>query len=237
MKCDQIKVKFSEYLTGEIDEVTHKEVQEHVTECSSCRTELENVSAIWTKLEVLPEEQPGSDVRSRFYSMLEEYKQSLEQKTERSGLRSALGRKFERWMLVKPTFQLSSALILLLVGLTAGYFLHANLQRGEEMAQLKQELSMIRQIASVSLLRQESLTEQLRAVGMTPRSEQLDRETLDALLRFISNDTDLNLRLDSPAIPSPFQGYPLVNQEFVQALSEQASPLVEVALSLMGPRF
>ena len=50
MKCKQIKGKFSDYLIGEIDDSMRKEVQEHVTACGPCREELENLSAIWTKL-------------------------------------------------------------------------------------------------------------------------------------------------------------------------------------------
>ena len=72
MKCIQIKSRFSAYLTGEVDEIGREEIQNHVTECSSCRDELESLSAIWTKLGVLPEEQPGNEMRHRFYKMLEE---------------------------------------------------------------------------------------------------------------------------------------------------------------------
>ena len=79
MKCNQIKERFSDYLTGEIDEMARRDIQEHVTSCDSCREELESLSAIWTKLGVLKEELPSKNLRTRFYATLEDYKQNLQQ--------------------------------------------------------------------------------------------------------------------------------------------------------------
>jgi hypothetical protein len=237
MKCSQIKTRFSAYLSGEMQEIGREEVQRHVTECESCREELESLGAVWAKLGILPEEQPGNDVRKRFYTMLEECQQGLKEEKSRSGIRAIFGEGFTNWSQGRPAFQLTFVLILLIVGLTAGYFLHSLQGRGEEIAQLRQELSLIRQIASVSLLRQESLTEQMRGVGLTPRAERLDRETLDALLRLIGNESEFSLSSEALRPPFPVSGYPVIDQEFVNTLSEQASPLVEVALSLMGRRF
>ena len=79
MKCDQIKERFSDYLTGEIEETARRDIQEHVTSCDSCREELQSLSAMWTKLEVLQEEQPSKNLRTRFYADLKDYKQNLQQ--------------------------------------------------------------------------------------------------------------------------------------------------------------
>jgi len=232
MKCNQIKKRFSDFLTGEIDKATRKEIEEHVTACGSCRDELEGLSAIWTKLGVLPEEQPSSNVRTRFYTALEKYKQGLEKEKARPDLGKLLDGWLERWAPRRPVFQFSMALMLLVVGLTAGYFLRAGLQGGGEIARLRQELHQVRQIAEVSLLRQESLSERLRGIAVTSRVEQSDEGTLETLLRIVSSDTNINTRLAAidalPLLPD----YPLVRQEFIQSLSEQTSPLVDIALTL-----
>lgn len=232
MKCSQIKKRFSELLTGDIDEITQKEIQEHVTVCVSCREELESLSAIWTKLGVLPEEQPSNNVRTRFYATLEKYKQGLEKEKERPQLGKLLDGWLKRWTPKRPVFQFSFALMLLVVGLTAGYFLHSSLQRGGEIAQLRNEVRQIRQITAVSLFRQESLNEQLRGIGWSPRVEQLDEETLEAFLRRVDSDTNINSRLAAIDALYFLPDSPLVREEFVKSLLDQTSPLVEIALTL-----
>jgi len=232
MKCSQIKKRFSDFLTGEIDKITRKEIEKHVTACGSCRDELESLSAIWTKLGVLPEEQPSNNVRTRFYTALEKYKQSQEQEKARPSLGKLLDGWLERWTPRRPAFQFSLALMLLVVGLAAGYFLRAGLQGGGEIARLRQEVHQVRQIAEVSLLRQESLSERLRGISVTSRVEQSDEGTLEALLRIVSSDTNINTRLAAIDALHLLPDYPLVRQEFVQSLSEQTSPLVDIALTL-----
>ncbi|NIO49749.1 MAG: hypothetical protein GTN73_10000 [Candidatus Aminicenantes bacterium] len=232
MKCSQIKKRFSDFLTGEIDKAMRKEIEEHVTACGSCRDELESLSEIWTKLGVLPEEQPSDNVRTRFYAALEKYKQNLEKEKMRPNLGKLLDGWLERWAPRRPAFQFSLAVMLLAVGLAAGYFLHASLQRSGEIAQLRREVHQARQIAEVSLLRQESLSERLRGIDMTSRVEKSDEGTLEALLRFVSSDADINSRLAAIDALHLLPDYPLIRQEFVHSLSEQTSPLVEIALTL-----
>jgi hypothetical protein len=232
MKCSQIKKRFSDLLTGEIDKIARKEIEKHVTACGSCRDELESLSAIWTKLGVLPEEQPSDNVRTRFYTALEKYKQSQEQEKARPSLGKLLNDWLERWTPRRPAFQFSLALMLLVVGLAAGYFLRAGLQGGGEISLLRQELHQVRQIAEVSLLRQESLNERLRGINVTSRVEQSDEGTLEALLRIVSSDRNINTRLAAIDALHLLPDYPLVRPEFAQSISEQTSPLVDIALIL-----
>ncbi len=230
MKCKQIKGKIPDYLIGEIDKVTRKNIQDHVTACDSCREELESLSAIWTKLGVLPDEQPSDNVRARFYTTLEEYKRNMQQEKTRPKLGTLMDGWFERLMPRRPAFQFSLALILLVVGLTAGYFLRAGLQEGGEIAQLRQEVRQIRQITAASLLRQESLKEQLREAGLGSQVGMPDEETLMDFLRSVESGASGDSRLEV-AINALFPQSPAIRQELVQSLSEQTSPLVEIALA------
>ena len=70
MTCEKIQEKFADYLTGDLDETGRAEVRTHILGCPACREDIENLTVVWAKLGVLPEEQPGGAVRSRFYAML-----------------------------------------------------------------------------------------------------------------------------------------------------------------------
>jgi len=78
MTCEKTQEKFADYLTGDLDEAGRADIQSHILACASCRADLEDLTVVWAKLGVLPEEQPGGAVRSRFYDMLEAATATLE---------------------------------------------------------------------------------------------------------------------------------------------------------------
>jgi hypothetical protein len=127
----------------------------------------------------------------------------------------ALKRKgswFEHFTLQKPVFQYAFVLLLLIVGFAAGYFLRSNGLKGSQLAQLQQEIGQIREITAASLLRQESLNMKLREIGMSIPLAQSDERPLGYLLRTLIGET---------------------NSNSIQPRSEQTSPLVDIALTLV----
>ncbi len=97
MNCPEIKEMFPDYLIGDLEQKKTLMVQAHLTDCAECRSELEGISDVWTKLGVLPEEQPQESLRTRFYTMLEAYKQGLDQETAAPGLRHIFRHWLMRW--------------------------------------------------------------------------------------------------------------------------------------------
>ena len=96
MTCEKIQERFADYLTGDHDEAGRADVQAHILGCKACREDLEDLTVVWAKLGVLPEEQPGGAVRSRFYAMLEDAKAALE--AERKAAAQAARRpRFSDW--------------------------------------------------------------------------------------------------------------------------------------------
>lgn len=230
MKCKQIKEKFPDFLINDLDQEAIHKIQDHIKTCSSCREELEGLTEIWTRLGVLQEERPSNALRNNFYSMLEDYKKGLER--EKSKL--SLGKLFIDWLepfwLRKPVFQLVAALLLLAVGLTAGYFINSGRQRNGELAQLRQDVRYMSQLVAVSLLKQQSPSERLRGVSFSSRVTRPDEETLDALFRTLNNDTNVNVRLAAIDALYLFYNNPVVRENLIKSLSQQTSPLVQITL-------
>ena len=119
---------------------------------------------------------------------------------------------FERFALQKPVFQYAFVLLLLVVGFSAGYFFRSAGLKGSQLAQLQQEVSQIREITAASLLRQESLNMKLREIGMSAPLAQQDERPMGYLLRTLIGESELNS---------------------TQSRSEQTSPLVDIALTLV----
>ncbi len=112
-----------------------------------------------------------------------------------------------------PVFRFSFALSLLILGFAAGYLVHSGWPRDVQMVQLRREVLQVREIAAASLLRQESLNTSLRGMPAESLAELSKEDPLDSFLKAVISD-------------------PVRRQEFIESLSEQTSPMVEIALAL-----
>ncbi len=113
----------------------------------------------------------------------------------------------------KPVFAFSMALSLLMLGFVAGLLVRSGGLRNGEMAQLRREVLEIREITAASLLRQESLNMGLRGMATESLAAPAEEDSLDSFLQILLGD-------------------PVRRQEFIDSLSEETSPVVEIALAL-----
>jgi len=217
MNCAKIKENYSDYLAGDIDESTRQEIQDHITDCPSCREELESLSAVWTKLGVLAEEQPGPALRTRFYTMLEAQKK-------------VPSRWRENISFGRPAFSFAYSLVFLIVGLAGGYLLTSGRQGGNELARLHQEVQDMRQIVAMSLLSQSSPSARLEGVSWSSQVTNPAEKTLETLFRTLNSDPNTNVRLAAVDALYLFRDRPSVKNSLIQSLPKQSSPLVQVAL-------
>ncbi len=230
MTCQDIKEKFPDYLIGDLSQEEKAQMQNHIAACPSCRKELESLSAIWTKLGVLPEVQPETTLRTRFYTMLEDYKNDLGEEKPKARLLEQMKTWFKPVWTGRPAFQLSFSLLFLFVGLTAGYFITGSRGRPAEISDLRQEVQSMRQTLAVSLLDQPSASERLRGVNLSVNTEKPDSGLIEALLDTLNTDSNINVRLAAVDALYLFYDHPLVKEGIAQTLSTQDSPLVQVAL-------
>ncbi|MDH4196445.1 MAG: zf-HC2 domain-containing protein [Candidatus Aminicenantes bacterium] len=229
MTCDRIQERFADFLTGELDASARREVQDHIAACAPCRTEIEELTATWARLDLLPAEQPSGRVRSGFYEMLERYKDGLE--------RRASGRRFirhfaawwEKAWLRKPAFATALALALIVVGIGAGYGIRGG-GGGREITALRDEVRDMRQTVALSLLNQSSAVERLQGVNYTQRIDRPDNRTLDALFETLNSDPNVNVRLAAVDALYLFREQPGVKESLAASLAGQRASLVQVAL-------
>jgi anti-sigma factor RsiW len=225
MTCEKIQEKFADYLTGDLDETGRAEVRTHILGCTACREDLENLTVVWAKLGVLPEEQPGGAVRSRFYAMLEDCKDKLE-----AGRNEARPRWTDWLTFRRPAFAAAFSSFLLLVGLGAGWLLNGGRTGGERYASLSREVQDMRQQVALSLLARPSASERIQGVGYTAEVKAPNDATLAALFKAVDTDPNPNVRLAAVDALYLFRDRPGVRESLVRSLAIQSYPLVQVAL-------
>lgn len=236
MNCQEIQDRFVDFLTGDADPDAQKKVRAHVALCAACREELETMTLAWTKLGVLPEQKPGPALKTRFYTMLETYKDRLEDgviETEGRG-RARLADRFAAWLAARwpktPALQLAVSALFLAAGLLAGFLLKPGPARFAEIARLEAEVRDMRQQVSLSLLDRSSPSDRLSGLIVASQVRDPNPLTLDALFRTLDEDPNTNVRLAAVDALYLFRDDARVREGLVGSLTRQTSPLVQVAL-------
>jgi len=230
MSCEKITGHFPDYLIGEIDEPSKQSLQSHIETCTSCRKELEDLNEIWTKLGVIPEVQPNTIVKTRFYEMLNSYKEGLDSENDKPHQRP-FWQKLPGWIWPeKPSLQLASALIFLIIGISTGLLIPPVFNSSQNFNSLQSEMENLRQVVAVSLIEKSSPGERLMGINYSTRLRNPDQRILNILLNTLNNDPNTNVRLSAVDALYIFNESPMVREGLLDALNRQYSPLVQVAL-------
>jgi hypothetical protein len=136
----------------------------------------------------------------------------------------------------QPAFQMAVSFALLVIGLGLGYGLRSDKppvheQPGTpELAQLRGEVSSMRQMVALSLMQQQSAGERLRGVSYAYQAPASDTEVLSALLRTLNQDDSANVRLAAVDALHQFGSSPVTRAAIIQSIPKQDTPLVQIAL-------
>lgn len=227
MKCEQIAALLTDYLQGSLDPERGKTIEEHIQHCAECHDDV----AIWNKLSLLPVEQPGPAARERFDAMLQAYRCGRDDRTAArmaSEKRASLRDMFH-W-LRSPISAVAWSMALLAIGAYMGMRVTASGSHAQELAAMHSELTNMRQLVALSLLQQQSASQRLEGVTWTRREEHLDPQVLSALMHTLRYDPSVDVRLAALDALSRHATQPQVRSSVIDALQEQQSPLVQVAL-------
>jgi len=230
MNCEQIGELLPDYLQGELRGEKKEFVELHLAQCAECRDEV----AVWKKLALLPMEQPSAESRLRFEAMLHAYQEGRE-RTSAGFAREQHAARWSFWQWLRtPVGAVAWSAALLLIGIFAGNYFGNRAARPtpgqDEMAQMHQELTNMRQLVVLSLLTQQSASERLQGVSWSRGEAQLDPQVTAALLHTLRYDGNVDVRLAALDALSRHASQPQVRSGVLDALQQDQSPLVQVAL-------
>ena len=69
--CREIEELLADYLQGALPRVEDDRVEEHLRQCADCRESV----ALWNKLALLPQEQPGPALQERFRNLMQAFEE------------------------------------------------------------------------------------------------------------------------------------------------------------------
>jgi len=231
MNCEAIGELLPDYLQGRLSPELAAEVEKHLAGCQMCGEE----AALWNKLALLPEEQPGPALQSRFNAMLESYQEG------RWETRSLAAEKRKApspmlWGLGNWRQLPLAGVVWACVFLACGFLIGRHMDRRPDdaaqaqLAQLRDELSATRQMVALSMLQQQSASQRLEGVSWSNRLQRPDPQMLNALFHTLRSDPSVDVRLATLDALGRYTGQPEVRRELVDALESKQSPLVQIAL-------
>jgi hypothetical protein len=224
MQCDDLGPRMLDYLAGTLADDELTEIRVHLTQCATCREEVDAASELWGDLGTVRAPRPDSArMRARFDAALQGYIDGQNEPVGRAVARAP------HWSL-QPWVQLAGAAAVLVIGVALGRFVAQPPAPNPEIAELRQELRDTREMVTLSLLQQRSASERLKGVTTSSQLEQPGTEVVTALLDTLRRDPNVNVRLATVDALRRFGGREAVQRGVVDALPQQMSPLVQIAL-------
>jgi len=219
MECEDIQADLPDHLAGALPATRADAVVAHLAACPMCAAEFEELAETWERLGDLPHHRVDSaGMRARFDAALEAHQ------------RSSTHRRFWPHGMSGYGLQFAAAAALLIVGIALGRQLAPAPVVDPQIAGLREELRDMRQMVTLSMLQQQSASERLKGVSYSSQIDQPGNEVTAALLDALMHDPNDNVRLRTVDALRRFADHAPVRRGAIDALSQQTSPLVQMAL-------
>jgi uncharacterized protein (UPF0147 family) len=233
MICDRIREQIPECLAGRLDATAREKVIDHLDTCSGCRAEVAELGVVYRGLESMPEQEPSQAMRTRFLETLNAYQEGYQEAQRKQAYATPPKSWWAGLWPAQPAWQLALSALLLLAGGVGGHYVtteRAASTGNPEMAQLKTQVDSLRQLVTLSLLKEQSPSARLRGVTYSYQLAQPDPQVEQELLRAVNHDSNVNVRLSAVDAIAKFAQNPQVRKALVESIPVQESPLVQVAL-------
>lgn len=182
-------------------------------------TQLHELSAFNEQIQKMKSMTPSINLDDQFYAALASEKNALKEKASFS---------MPGWNVLFP--RLAIAAVFLLIGFSAGFFVQSPSEKNE-VSQLTQEVSELKEMMMLSLLEKESATQRLKAVSLTSEMAQASEKVTNALFATLNNDENVNVRLAALEALTSYARDSSVRTKLIASIATQDSPLVQVALA------
>lgn len=221
MNCKGIEQHIQDYQVHNLDQTTQKLVEEHLKECRSCRSTHQEFIQLMDTINEVKEELPEDSMQLDFHKMLEREKAILytdEVKVIRI-----------KKSLYKHLLQMVAAMILMVCSYFYGSYKNSSDQR-EEMVFLEQEKNRMQELASMSLMDNESASKRLQAVSFAENLEHPDHKILEVLIIKMKTDKHVNVRLAAANALAKFTYNTMVRSALVETLETEDNANMQIEL-------
>ncbi|WP_127022085.1 HEAT repeat domain-containing protein [Flagellimonas beolgyonensis] len=226
MEEEKFELLAMDFLAGTMNEVDAKAFEELLLNNPGYKERFLVLKEGWAMMDAMESPEPSNQMDGAFYEMLNVEMEQQKKKTSNGQLPA--------WLtdLIKP--QWAFGMLLLIVGLTLGYFLAPSVgsrPEPQDMVIAQNETEEVRQKLVLTLLDQPSANQRLQGVSEANKFQSADSIVIKALLQTLNRDADVNVRLAAIESLTNYVDNPMVRQGLVQSIPNQESPLLQITLA------
>jgi hypothetical protein len=224
MDCKNIEYHIVDYLDGQLSEGESQTITNHMASCDNCKAIYDETKALFLAFENVKEETPSDNLRTGFYKLLEEEKQLL----DTGVVQLPQYNKEFPW---KHAFQVAASIVFMF----GGYFLGSHNSKqiaNQEISALQKETVELREDMMLAMIENQSPSKRIQAVNFTESFVKPDTKILEALIGRMQYDGNMNVRLAAAEALSEFPKSTIVKEAFIEALTTQKDPSLQIALIL-----
>lgn len=214
------------YLDGTLSQKQKNELNEYLDKGIIDRNELERLAQLQHQMQEMPVPEPSSQMQSGFYQQLNSFRKETGN-IRKPGWQSVLD-SFKNHLLL-PRIAFGTAV--LLVGIVIGLLFNTNMRYRDQLNNLSQEVTSMRTMMVMNMLNQPSSFERLKAVNISSTIDHTNDKVIDALLKTLNNDPNVNVRLAAINVLLQHGSNPKVRAGLVRSITHQNSPLVQATLA------
>ncbi|MFK8009012.1 MAG: HEAT repeat domain-containing protein [Saprospiraceae bacterium] len=186
--------------------------------------ELEDLNAIHKNLTLDESEIPSKEMQSVFYQNLAKEKDAV---ANSAALKTSWWNSLFPQSIAKTNW--GFGIMTLLIGLFLGNFFQSG--STEQIDAIASQLQKTQETMMMALLEKESSRDRLKAVKISNEMTDVSGPVVEALLRTLNNDENVNVRLAAIEALADFSQNPKVRKGLIDAIQYQDSPMVQLTLA------
>ncbi len=128
------------------------------------------------------------------------------------------------------TARIAAGFSLLIVGVLAGWLAGKQAAENSDVAGLRKDISEMKQLVTLTQLRKESASDRIMATYEFKKLDSASDEILDALIFTLNNDENANVKNAAADALFKFGNHGKVRQAFINGLSNQTDPILQIKL-------
>jgi hypothetical protein len=227
MKCEEVELKMIDYLDNSLDERNRQEIEKHLETCEKCLDDLMATQQVFNLMAASEVVKPDESLRINFYHMLHN------QIKKNEGDKETLTSKHPVAWYNLTRYRIAAAIALLICGTFIGILFHAGMNSSNssnELKQLQSEVYALKKAAMFTMLKDESSSDRIQAVGYAEDIENPDENVIGVLINTLNTDKNVNVRMAAAYALSKYAAQRSVCDSLVKSLSQQTDPILQITL-------
>lgn len=224
MKGRELKERIFDLLNHKLKRNEEENVINESGKAGISNEELESMDNLNHNLDEIFRGEPTELMDRRFYAMLEDEKRKL-LLGEPDIVRPVLPYNFNPWI------RIAAGISLFILGWFASAWFGGTSNSNVQLAGLSSEVRDLKETLVLTMMRQPSAVERVKAVNMVSEFEKADSPVIESLLGILNTDSNDNVRLLSLEVLIRYADNADVRDGLISSIKNQTSPMIQIRLA------